>query len=56
MNIVIVGDGKVGFTLAEYLARESHDVTIVDRDAAALPAACPRDGRRTRPGDRLPVT
>jgi len=39
MNIVIVGDGKVGFTLAEYLAKEDHDVTIVDRDAAALAKA-----------------
>lgn len=36
MNIVIVGDGKVGYTLAEYLASEQHDVTIVDRNAVAL--------------------
>jgi len=39
MNIVIVGDGKVGFTLASYLAQENHDVTIVDQDAAALEKA-----------------
>ena len=39
MNIVIVGDGKVGYTLATYLAQENHDVTIVDRDAAALAKA-----------------
>ncbi len=39
MNIVIVGDGKVGFTLASYLAQEEHDVTIVDQDAAALEKA-----------------
>ena len=31
MNIVIVGSGKVGFTLAEQLVKEEHDVTIVDR-------------------------
>lgn len=39
MNIVIVGDGKVGYTLAKCLAQENHDVTIVDRDAAALAKA-----------------
>lgn len=42
MNIVIVGDGKVGFTLAEYLAQEDHDVTIIDRDAEALAKASER--------------
>lgn len=36
MNIVIVGDGKVGYTLAEYLSAEGHDVTIVDRNSEAL--------------------
>jgi len=36
MNIVIVGDGKVGYTLASYLAHENHDVTIIDHDEAAL--------------------
>lgn len=30
MKIIIVGSGKVGFTLAEQLVREHHDVTIVD--------------------------
>ncbi|MBQ2956302.1 MAG: Trk system potassium transporter TrkA [Clostridia bacterium] len=39
MNIVIVGDGKVGYTLAACLAKENHDVTIVDQDAAALEKA-----------------
>lgn len=36
MNIVIVGAGKVGSTLAAYLSREDHDVTIVDSDDAAI--------------------
>ncbi len=36
MNIVIVGDGKVGYTLAEYLSKEPHDVTMVDRNLQAL--------------------
>ena len=30
MKIIIVGSGKGGFTLAEQLVREQHDVTIVD--------------------------
>ena len=30
MKIIIVGSGKVGFTLAEQLVREQHDVTIVE--------------------------
>ena len=30
MKIVIVGNGKVGFSLAQQLVKEKHDVTIVD--------------------------
>lgn len=30
MKIIIVGDGKVGFTLSEHLSREGHDITIID--------------------------
>lgn len=36
MKIIIVGDGKVGFTLAEQLSRENHDITIIDTDESAL--------------------
>ena len=36
MNIIIAGSGKVGFTLAEQLVKEEHDVTIVDTDEEAL--------------------
>lgn len=36
MNIIIVGDGKVGYTLAENLSREDNDVTIIDKDPEAL--------------------
>ncbi len=32
MNIVIVGDGKVGATLVEHLSIEGHNVVIIDRD------------------------
>ena len=30
MNIVIVGDGKVGSTLVGELAAEGHDVVVID--------------------------
>jgi len=36
MNILIVGNGKVGFSLAEHLVQEKHDVTIVDLSSDAL--------------------
>lgn len=31
MKIVIIGSGKVGITLADQLAREGHEVTVMDR-------------------------
>lgn len=36
LKIIIVGDGKVGFTLAERLSKEEHDVTIIDTREDAL--------------------
>lgn len=36
MKIIIIGDGKVGYSLAEHLALEDHDVTIIDKDPEAL--------------------
>ncbi len=36
MRILVVGDGKVGHTLAETLTREDHDVTIIDRSGEVL--------------------
>ena len=36
MRILVVGDGKVGHTLAENLAREGHDITMIDRDDDVL--------------------
>jgi trk system potassium uptake protein TrkA len=32
MKIIIVGDGKVGGTLAEQLSQEGHDITIIDNN------------------------
>lgn len=36
MKIVIVGDGKVGFTLAKQLDQEGHDVTIIEEKQKVL--------------------
>ena len=36
MKILILGAGKVGGTLAENLAKEAFDITLVDQNAAAL--------------------
>ena len=36
MRILIVGDGKVGYTLASELLREGHDITIIDHNEAVL--------------------
>lgn len=36
MNIVIIGDGKIGSTLAEQLLREGHDIVVVDNNAEVL--------------------
>lgn len=36
MQIVIVGDGKIGNALAEQLSREGHEITIIDRREAPL--------------------
>lgn len=36
MKIIIVGDGKVGYTLSENLSREGHDITIIDNQKHVL--------------------
>lgn len=36
MRIVIVGDGKVGYTLTERLSAEGHDIVVIDSDARNL--------------------
>ncbi|MFH1809246.1 MAG: Trk system potassium transporter TrkA [Pseudomonadota bacterium] len=36
MNIIIVGAGEVGTSVARHLVRESHDVTVIDRDAERI--------------------
>jgi len=39
MRIIIIGDGKVGYSLAENLSKENNDVTIVDKNPDALKKA-----------------
>ncbi|MGN0531702.1 MAG: Trk system potassium transporter TrkA [Eubacterium sp.] len=36
LNIIIVGCGKVGAAIVEQLAREGHDITVIDRDATKV--------------------
>ena len=36
MNIIIVGCGKVGYTLAKQLSEEDHDITVIDTDSEKL--------------------
>lgn len=45
MKIIIVGNGNVGFTLAEQLVQERHDITIID----------PNENSLRRAGDLLDV-
>jgi len=39
MKILIIGDGKLGYSLAENLSKENNDVIIIDKDAEALKKA-----------------
>ena len=36
MKIIIVGNGKVGFTLTQHLVKEGHDVVVVDTNEAVV--------------------
>lgn len=36
LKIIIVGGGKVGSTLVEQLAKEGHDITIIDQDVKTV--------------------
>ena len=39
MRIVIVGAGKLGFQLADFLSKENFDIVLIDHEAAQLEAA-----------------
>ena len=36
MKIVIVGDGKVGYTLTKRLSQEGHDIVVIDNNRSVL--------------------
>ena len=36
MKIIIIGNGKVGYTLAQFLSKDGHDITIIDKNTEAL--------------------
>jgi len=36
MKVVIVGDGKVGFTLTKELSQAGHEVVVIDNDQQVL--------------------
>ncbi len=36
MNIIIIGAGKVGQTIAQYLCEENHDITVIDKRESVL--------------------
>lgn len=36
MRIIIIGDGKVGYSLAQYLSQEDYDVTVIDKRVDVL--------------------
>lgn len=36
MKIIIIGDGKIGYSLAEHLSQENNDITIIDKNSDAL--------------------
>jgi len=39
MKIIIIGSGKVGFTLAKQLSGENHDLVLIDQRAEAMQVA-----------------
>ena len=51
MNIIILGAGQVGASVAEALASEANDITIVDQNTAALAALADRLDVRTLTGN-----
>lgn len=51
MNIIILGSGQVGASIAEILSREENDITVVDRDRKILQTMQDRMDIRTVPGD-----
>ena len=36
MRIIIIGAGKLGYSIAELLSKEEYDIVVVDQDAGRL--------------------
>ena len=51
MRIVILGAGQVGTSVAEALASEANDITVVDKDRQRLSILADRLDIRTVTGD-----
>lgn len=56
MNIVIAGDGEVGFHLAELLSEEDHDITIIDPNEELLNLLSSQTDIMTIAGDSTSFT
>ena len=39
MRIIVVGAGKLGYSIAELLSKEQFDVVVIDKDESQLEAA-----------------
>ncbi len=50
-KIIILGAGEVGASVAENLASEANDITVIDRDAARLKELSARLDLRTVVGN-----
>ncbi|MBQ2818715.1 MAG: Trk system potassium transporter TrkA [Clostridia bacterium] len=51
MNIIIIGEGKVGFALTEQLSSEGHDIVVIDNRQAALRNSADMQDVRTLQGN-----
>ena len=51
MNIIILGSGQVGSSIAEILSKEENDITVVDKNQKILQTIRDRMDIRTVHGD-----
>ncbi|HMJ16342.1 MAG TPA: TrkA family potassium uptake protein [Polyangiaceae bacterium] len=51
MRVLIVGVGRAGLTIAQYLSGSGHEVTVIDRDRAVAERASERSGLVALTGD-----
>ena len=54
MDVIIIGAGKVGYTLAKFLSKEEDNITVIDNNIDAqkhMLAAYPSLQKMYQPGD-----